>query len=239
MVIPANAGPPGQRHYVRLDQPVTLPPNTIYYLVSEEDKFGDGWHDYAATVLRTTNVATCDAAVYVGSGYPWSAVGGPNRCYGPVDFRYSTEPVPALTAIEIHSSPPAGGLVTGGGNYQSGDRATVNASAHPGFFFSHWSEVGTNVSNSPGYSFTAARDRILVAHFVNPWRTIRINEFLARTDPPQLDYVELHNYSDASVDVGGCALTDDPATNRFIIPAQTMIPPLGFVVFTELDLAEW
>ncbi len=46
---------------------------------------------------------------------------------------------------------------------------------------------------------------------------VLINEFLAHTDPPLEDSIELFNYSSTAVDLGGCVLTDDPATNRFRI----------------------
>src|ERR1019366_2105154 len=31
----------------------------------------------------------------------------------------------------------------------------------------------------------------------------------------------------------GCILTDDPTTNKFVIPSGTLIPPAGFVSFTQ------
>ena len=70
-------------------------------------------------------------------------------------------------------------------------------------------------------------------------RTIVINEFLAHTDPPDVDYIELHNYGNVQVNVTGCILTDDPDTNKFIITTNlgnTIIPPRGFMVLTEAQL---
>src|SRR6185312_8598116 len=46
----------------------------------------------------------------------------------------------------------------------------------------------------------------------NPYRTIVINEFLAHTDDPEVDYIELYNYGTQAVNVAGCILTDDPTT---------------------------
>ena len=66
-----------------------------------------------------------------------------------------------------------------------------------------------------------------------PAASVLINEILAHTDPPQEDYIELYNYSASAVDLGGCVLTDDPATNRFRIPAGTTIPARGFLAFTQ------
>ena len=70
----------------------------------------------------------------------------------------------------------------------------------------------------------------------NPWRTVLINEVLAHTDAPQEDFVELYNYSSSAVSVGNCILTDDPATNRFVIPGGTTIPAQGRLAFTQTQL---
>lgn len=70
----------------------------------------------------------------------------------------------------------------------------------------------------------------------NPWRAVIINEILAHTDLPQEDFVELYNYSSSAVNVGNCILTDDPATNRFVIPGGTTIPALGRLAFTQTQL---
>ena len=70
----------------------------------------------------------------------------------------------------------------------------------------------------------------------NYYRTVLINEFLAHTDPPQVDFIELYNYSTGTVNLAGCVLTDDPATNKFIILTNTVIPAQGFVAFTQTQL---
>jgi len=70
----------------------------------------------------------------------------------------------------------------------------------------------------------------------NPFASVRFNEVLAHTDPPQLDYVELYNRSNDPVELGGCFLTDDPSTNRFRIPDNTRISPRGFFAFNETQL---
>ncbi len=70
----------------------------------------------------------------------------------------------------------------------------------------------------------------------NPLRTVLINELLAHTDEPQVDFIELFNYGNSSVDVSGCVLTDDPATNKFIIPPGTTIPARGFLSYDSFQL---
>src|SRR5262249_44027046 len=62
----------------------------------------------------------------------------------------------------------------------------------------------------------------------SPLRNVVINEFLAHTDPPEYDYIELYNHSSSSVDISGCILTDDPNTNKFVVPPGTIMPAGGF-----------
>lgn len=70
----------------------------------------------------------------------------------------------------------------------------------------------------------------------DPHRTIVINEFLAHTDAPQQDFIELYNYGTQPVDLSGCTLSDRPDTNKFVIPGSTVVPAGGFVSFTETQL---
>jgi hypothetical protein len=69
-----------------------------------------------------------------------------------------------------------------------------------------------------------------------PARNVVINEFLAHVDLPEVDFIELYNHSRVAVDLSGCWLSDDPATNKFRIPDGTIIAPTGFVYFTETTL---
>jgi hypothetical protein len=71
---------------------------------------------------------------------------------------------------------------------------------------------------------------------LDPLRRVVINEFLAHTDEPELDFVELYNHGAQPLDISGCFLSDDPDTNKFIIPPMTVLPPRGFAVFYETNL---
>ena len=88
-------------------------------------------------------------------------------------------------------------------------------------------ELSDVVGGSPGQ---------LDAYRTSPLRNVAINEFLARTDPPDYDYIELYNHANTPVDISGCILTDSPATNKFVVPAGTVIPARGFVFFSETNL---
>ncbi len=70
----------------------------------------------------------------------------------------------------------------------------------------------------------------------NPYANIVINEYLAHTDLPQLDFVELYNHGNTAVDLSGCWITDDVGTNKFAIPGGTTIPARGYLAFTETQL---
>ncbi|HEV2691511.1 MAG TPA: lamin tail domain-containing protein [Verrucomicrobiae bacterium] len=70
-----------------------------------------------------------------------------------------------------------------------------------------------------------------------PLRSIVINEIMSHSENPAVpQFIELYNHSTNTVDISGCILTDDPATNKFIIPAGTVIGPAGFVSFTQPQL---
>ncbi len=89
-----------------------------------------------------------------------------------------------------------------------------------------WS-ASSRVGGSPGGPDPVVR---------TPGDTVVLNEFLAHTDAPQLDFIELYNRSNTEADLAGCILTDDPATNRFRLPAGTTLPARGFRAFTEAEL---
>jgi CotH kinase protein/Lamin Tail Domain/PA14 domain len=69
-----------------------------------------------------------------------------------------------------------------------------------------------------------------------PLRALVINEFLAHTDEPETDFIELYNRSGQPVDAGGVWLSDNPATNKFRLPSPTLIPAHGFVSFDQNQL---
>ncbi len=68
--------------------------------------------------------------------------------------------------IRVSAEPANGGSAIGGGVYEHGVSATVDATANPGYAFLHWTENADLVSPSPTYSFTSEADRTLVAIFV-------------------------------------------------------------------------
>jgi hypothetical protein len=68
----------------------------------------------------------------------------------------------------------------------------------------------------------------------SPLRNVVINEILPHSENPAVpQFIELYNHSTNSVDISGCILTDDPTTNKFVIPSGTVIGPTGFISFTQ------
>lgn len=68
----------------------------------------------------------------------------------------------------------------------------------------------------------------------SPLRNVMINEILPHSENPAVpQFIELYNHSTDTVDVSGCILTDDPTTNKFVIPNGTTIGPAGFISFTQ------
>jgi hypothetical protein len=70
----------------------------------------------------------------------------------------------------------------------------------------------------------------------DPLRSVVINEYLAHTELPQVDYVELFNTGAVPVDVSGAWLSDEAGTNRYRIADGTTIPSRGFLSFDEAEL---
>jgi len=74
------------------------------------------------------------------------------------------------------------------------------------------------------------------SYALEPQRAVVINEFLAHTDDPLLDFVELFNTSTQPVEVSGCWLSDDFGTNKFRVPDGTVLPGRGFLAWDETQL---
>lgn len=71
---------------------------------------------------------------------------------------------------------------------------------------------------------------------MEPLRGVVINEFLAHTDPPLEDYIELYNHSNVAKDLSGAWLSDTAGSLLYRIPDGTTIAPRGFAVFTQTTL---
>jgi hypothetical protein len=70
----------------------------------------------------------------------------------------------------------------------------------------------------------------------DPRNNVIINEILTHNDDPQQNFIELKNHGRTSVDLSGCILTDDPATNRFRIADADTLAVGAFAYFTQAQL---
>ena len=68
--------------------------------------------------------------------------------------------------VNVSSSNPAYGTVSGGGEFNYGQSCTVIATADPGYYFSGWTLEGELVSSEVEYTFNVTSDMNLVANFV-------------------------------------------------------------------------
>jgi hypothetical protein len=86
-------------------------------------------------------------------------------------------------------------------------------------------DISDTVGGSPGQmdSFTPS-----------PLRSVVINEILPHSENVAVpQFIELYNHATNSVDISGCILTDDPTTNKFLLPNGTIIGPASFASFTQ------
>ena len=75
------------------------------------------------------------------------------------------EPIPPTYAVSVSANPSAGGEVSGGGIYEQGQTAIVEATANENYEFVNWTEDGERVSDEAEYTFTVNEDVDLVANF--------------------------------------------------------------------------
>ncbi|MBN1268053.1 MAG: lamin tail domain-containing protein [Kiritimatiellae bacterium] len=71
----------------------------------------------------------------------------------------------------------------------------------------------------------------LEAVWSNAYGNVVINEFLAHTDPPLGDFIEIYNRGTQAVDLAGCFLSDNLDTNKFAIPGGTTLAGRNFLSF--------
>lgn len=88
-------------------------------------------------------------------------------------------------------------------------------------------DISSQVGGTPGALNVYTRD---------PLDEVVINEVLAHTDLPQHDTIELYNHGNATKDLSGAWLSNDPLTNKYRIPDGTLLPPRGFAIFTDSEM---
>lgn len=69
------------------------------------------------------------------------------------------------SALNLSSTPAAGGTTSGSGAYLTGSSVTATATANTGYTFLNWTDGATAVSTSSSYQFVLSANRTLVANF--------------------------------------------------------------------------
>jgi len=92
-------------------------------------------------------------------------------------------------------------------------------------------EASDYVNGNPGtYSRT----------FTDNLADVVINEVLVHTDLPDIDFVELYNHSNSSVNIGGLTISDkrpdEPGYTEYMIPWGTTIAARGHISFDQTTL---
>ncbi len=101
-------------------------------------------------------LADCVIETMTGETLPVIGIGGTLSVTGGQTVTYN---------ITATVNPAGAGTVTGAGEYEEGETATLVATAFTDFYFVNWTENGTVVSTSKTYSFVVTGDRNLVANF--------------------------------------------------------------------------
>jgi len=71
----------------------------------------------------------------------------------------------------------------------------------------------------------------------SPYGNVVINEILPHSENAAVpQFIELYNHGNSGNNISGCILTDDPTTNKFVIPAGTIVGPASFICFTQTQL---
>lgn len=89
--------------------------------------------------------------------------------------------LPPHSTVDTVSYPLDSGNIGGLGLYTNGDACTVEASARPGYRFSHWTDNDSVVSSNATYQFPVALNRSLVANFIPAPPDLRISRLSAST----------------------------------------------------------
>lgn len=137
--------------------------------------------------------------------------------------------VPVYT-ITATVDPAGSGKVTGTGQYRDGALVALNATANDGYSFTAWQEGGATVHSAEDYSFTAEKNRDLVAAFKEN-KPSRLPEGYTEVEYIQSDgnqYIDTGRKPTStlklSVDVEP---TDAGATSQKFIAASYYVPSSG------------
>ena len=138
---------------------------SITYWIKDEE--GNKFECYSGLGLNKAKFTSVDGLV-VGSKV---VVCGVMKKYNTIyEFNYNNYIVslelPVVSyVVTVSANPAEAGTVTGGGEYEQGDTATLNATAAEGYEFTCWTEGTDTVATTAEYAFEVLANRNLVANF--------------------------------------------------------------------------
>lgn len=155
---------------------------------------------------------------------------------GQVSLTLNTSPA-GSGRIEISTITPTSYPWTG--IYFNGNPVTITAIPNPGYTFSHWLSNVMIPVNDPNQSktinFTSA-DQI-TAYFTGsaaaPLITFSEINYNSSNTQDGGDWVELHNFGSADMNISGWKFRDEDEHHVFAIPTGTVIPAGGYLVLAE------
>jgi len=129
-----------------------------------------------------------------------------------------------------------------GGIYFDGVPITITAVPNPGYQFSFWqsNKLIPNPDTSISITLNVDTFDVFTAYFFGSPDTERvvINEINYNSGPNinSGDWVELHNYGNIPVDIGGWVFKDSVDAHQFVIPQGTVLKPDDYLVLVRDSL---
>ncbi len=125
------------------------------------------------------------------------------------------------------------------GVYFNGNPVRLTAIANPGYVFSHWAPNTELPFNNPNISIELNIDNsttfTAVFETTSSFGQLAISEVNFHSDNSRDagDWIELHNYGNASIDLSGYRFTDSTIFNNYIFTSGTTLPAGGYLVLVE------
>lgn len=122
------------------------------------------------------------------------------------------------------------------GVYFDGNPVTITAIPNPGYTFDRWSSnhvINNDNNQTTTYNFSSSSENI-TCYFSGTTQPayITVSEFNYNSSAALDcgDWIELHNYGPAPLNISGWKLKDDDDNNFFEFPVGTTIPSNGYLV---------
>jgi len=138
--------------------------------------------------------------------------------------------------VQISTLTPDTASLPWSGIYFNGNSIPFTPVPNPGYVFDYWeANHEFTSSNYTGYHFmNFTQSDIMRAHFkVAP--TITISELNFHSDPTRdtKDWIELHNFGTAPINITGWKIFKPATGDTYVIPSGTILGANGYMVFCE------